>query len=134
MSVFVDTNIIIYHLRGEDPRVAERCRELLAQAEENTVELATSELVIAEAVWVLQSQSGLSRELIRDYLVPVVRLPGLRLPYKQLWPAIFDLYCEKRVDFIDAYNAVMMERAGISEIYSYDKDFDKIASVSRITP
>ena len=69
--------------------------------------------MVAEAVWVLETQSDLTRERIRQHLVPVILLPGLRLPNKQLWPAIFDLYCEKRIDFIDAYNAVMMERAGI---------------------
>lgn len=134
MTAFLDTNVIIYHLRGEDRATADRCRLLLGQAESDAIELVTSELVIAEVVWVLETQAGLSREVIRDYLVPVVRLPGLRLPHKQLWPAIFDLYCEKRIDFIDAYNAVMMKRAAISEIYSYDKDFDKIEGVSRITP
>ncbi len=134
MTVFLDTNVIIYHLRGEDETTARRCRDLFGRAERDEVDLTTSELVIAEAVCVLQAQSGLTRERIRDYLVPIVLLPALRLPNKQLWPAIFDLYCEKRVDLIDAYNAVIMERAGVKEIYSYDKDFDKIDSVSRIMP
>lgn len=134
MSAFLDTNVIIYHLRGEDLRVAERCHQLLARAEDNAVELVTSELVIAEAVWVLQSQSGLPRELIRDYLMPILRMPGLRIPNKSIWPSVFDLFCEKRVDFIDAYNAVAMKRAGVTQIYSYDRDFDKIEGIERLTP
>jgi predicted nucleic-acid-binding protein len=65
---------------------------------------------------------SLSRERVREILGPILRMPGLRLPNKQLWPAILDVYCEKRVDFIDAYNAVMMKRAGVRQVYSYDRD------------
>lgn len=89
---------------------------------------------MAEAVWVLETQADLTRDRIREHLVPITALPGLHLPHKQLWPRIFDLYCEQRIDFIDAYNAVMMERAGVAEIYSYDRDFDKIAGIRRVTP
>jgi predicted nucleic acid-binding protein len=130
----LDTNVIIYHLRGEDEAIASRCRDLLRRAAEDEVDLSTSELVVAEAVWVLETQAELTRDVIRKHLVPITALPGLHLPHKQLWPRIFDLYCEKRVDFIDAYNAVMMERAGVTEIYSYDRDFDKIAGIRRVTP
>jgi len=134
VSVFLDTNIIIYHLTDVDKAKNERSSRLLKQAELNQVDLVATEFVIAEVVWFMQYRLSLGREHIREVLGPILRMPGLRLPNKQLWPVIFDLYCEKRVDFVDAYNAVMMARAGITEIYSYDKDFDKIDSVSRITP
>ena len=134
MSVFLDTNIIIYHITGTDDAKSERCRHLLERAERNDEDLITTELVIAEAVWLMQYRMSLPRERVRDILGPILRMPGLRLPNKQLWPAILDLYCEKRVDFIDAYNAVAMERAGVSQIYSYDRDFDRIEGVERITP
>ena len=134
MSVFLDTNVIIYHLTDVDEAKKERCTLLLERAERNELELAATEFVIAEVVWFMQYRLSLSREHIRDVLGPIVRMPGLRLPNKQLWPAIFDVYCEKRVDFIDAYNAVAMKRAGVTQIYSYDRDFDRIEGVERITP
>jgi predicted nucleic acid-binding protein len=134
VSVFLDTNILIYHLTGIDKAKSERCRELLHLAERNEVDLVASELVIAEAVWLLQYRLALTRERIRDILGPIVRLPGLHLPNKQLWPVIFDVFCEKRVDFVDAYHAVAMKRAGVTQIYSYDKDFDRIEGVQRLTP
>ena len=134
MSIFLDTNVIIYHLTDVDKAKNERCTLLLERAERNEVELFTSEFVIAEVVWFMQYRLSLSREHIREVLGPILRLPGLRLPNKQLWPTILDLYCEKRVDFVDAYSAVAMQRAGITQVYSYDRDFDRIEGVDRITP
>lgn len=134
MPAFLDTNILIHHLTGEDKEKAERCWRLLHSAEQRQVELVTSDLVIAEVVWVLQTRSALSRQRIRDLLLPIVRLPGLRLANKAIWPRIFDLYCDRRVDLIDAYNAVWMDRVGVSQIYSYDTDFDRIEGIERIAP
>ena len=134
MSVFLDTNILIYHLTDVDKAKNERCTLLLERAERNEMELVATEFVIAEVVWFMQYRLSLGREQIRDVLGPILRMPGLRLPNKQLWPTIFDVYCEKRVDFIDAYNAVAMKRAGVTQIYSYDRDFDKIEGIERLTP
>lgn len=36
------------------------------------------------------------------------------------------LYQLKNIDFIDAYNAVLMRTRKIAAIYSYDTDFDKV--------
>jgi len=134
LAAFLDTNILIHHLTGEDAEKAERCRRLLQQAERRRVELVTSDLVIAEVVCVLQTRSSLSRARIRDLLLPILRLSGLRLPNKAAWFRIFDLYCEQRVDLIDAYNAVWMERTGVTRVYSYDADFDRIEGIERIAP
>jgi predicted nucleic acid-binding protein len=134
VTVFLDTNIIVYHLTDVDPSKRVRCSELLRRAERNEIDLHATELTIAEVVWFLQYRLGSAREDVRDALLPIVRMPGLSLPNKLLWPAIFELYCEKRVDFVDAYNAVMMARSSIDEIYSYDRDFDRIGNVTRITP
>lgn len=134
MVAFLDTNVLIYYLAGEDERTAKRCLALLQRAERREVELATSELVLAEVVWVLQSKSKLSRDEIKGRLLPIVELAGLRIPNKQLWRSVFDLYCERRIDFIDAYNAIWMARSGIHQVYSYDKDFDKLQDIERLTP
>ena len=37
-------------------------------------------------------------------------------------------------DFIDAFNAFMLKRDEINEIYSYDKHFDRVDWIKRIEP
>ncbi|MDZ4277692.1 MAG: PIN domain-containing protein [Dehalococcoidia bacterium] len=134
MVALLDTNVLIYHLTKVDREKAERSLRLLRALEERQVELAMSELVVAETVWILESRTRLTPEQIRDALLPITQLPSLRIPNKQLWPHVFDLYCERRIDFVDAYNAAWMERQGMRQVYSYDKDFDRIEGIERITP
>lgn len=133
---FLDANVILRYLLRDDEIKAQHCLELLEKAERREIALHTTDLVIAELVWVLESPDtyNLPRERIRDLLLRVILLPGLKLPGKKLYREIFYLYVDQGVDFIDAYNAVHMEKQRLTQIYSYDSDFDRIAGVSRIEP
>jgi len=59
---------------------------------------------------------------------------GVQLTGKSLCSQAFDLYVEKNVSFADAYSAVYMQSRDLTEIYSWDADFDKIPGLSRIEP
>jgi predicted nucleic acid-binding protein len=135
-QAFLDTNVILRYLLRDDELKAQRCLELLEKAERREINLHTTDLVIAEAVWVLESPTiyNLPRDRIRDLLLPIILLPGLRLPGKKLYRRIFELYIDQNIDFIDAFNAAHMEKHGLARIYSYDSDFDKIAELSRVEP
>jgi predicted nucleic acid-binding protein len=123
-------------LLRDDEIKAQHCLELLEKAERREIALRTTDLVVAELVWVLESPVtyNLPREKVKELLLPVIFLPGLKLPGKKLYRQIFELYVDQGIDFIDAYNAVHMEKQGLTQIYSYDSDFDRIAGVSRVEP
>ena len=133
---FLDANIILRYLLRDDEIKAQHCLQLLEKAEKKEISLRATDLVIAELVWVLESPVtyALPRERIRELLLPVILLPGLKLPGKKLYWQIFDLYSDLGVDFIDAYNAVHMEKQRLTRIYSYDSDFDRIAGIIRVEP
>ena len=128
MARFLDTNILLRYLTGDDEQKASAAYDLLLGVERGEEVVVTSDLVIAETVFTLQSPRGyrLSRELIRERLEPIIGLRGLRLPNKSLYNRVFDLYCKQRISFVDAYNAAYMEVRGLNEIYSYYTDFDRI--------
>lgn len=67
---FVDANVFIRHLTGDDPRKAQACLALFQQAQRNEVRLTTSETVIAEVVYVLSSKNlyNVTRRDIRALL------------------------------------------------------------------
>jgi len=132
----LDTNVILRYLLRDDELKAQRCLELLEKVERREIKLRTTDLVIAEVVWVLESPTtyNLPRDKIRDLLLPIILLPGLRLTGKKLYRRIFELYVDQNIDFTDAYNAAHMERRGLTRIYSYDSDFDRIAGISRVEP
>lgn len=133
---FIDANIFLRHLTRDDPVKAERCYELFKRAQANEVELTTSESVIAEVVYVLSSSKQLyqlSREEIRARLYPLLLLPGLRLAHRKMYLRALDLYALYPIDFEDALAAAQMERQKITEIYSYDRDLDRL-DLRRLEP
>lgn len=136
MPRFLDTNILLRYLTRDDESKARACLALLLRVERGAEVVVTSDLVIAEIVFTLQSprQYDLSRERIRQLLEPIIALRGLRLPRKSLYARVFDLYCEGKISFTDAFVAAYMEARGLSEVYSYDTDFDRVESVHRIEP
>ncbi len=136
MVRFLDTNILLRYLTQDDIAKARACLTLLLRIERGEEVVVTSDLVIAEAVFTLQSprQYGLPRDRIRQLVEPIISLRGLRLPRKALYSRAFDLYCDKSISFVDAYNAAYMESRGVKEIYSYDTDFDRLEEISRIGP
>jgi len=41
---------------------------------------------------------------------------------------------EVNISFTDIFNYCFMVEEGIKEIYSYDKDFDKLEGINRLEP
>ena len=134
MARFLDTNVILRYLTRDDGRKAEAALDLLLRAERGEERLFTSVIVIFEVTYTLAGYYGVPRERIRELLVPIIYLRGLRLPGKRLLRQALDLYCEKRISFADAYNACLVLARGETEVYSYDTDFDRIEGLTRVEP
>ena len=133
---FIDANVFIRHLTGDDPEKAQACLELFQRARRKEIALTTSQAVIAEVVYVLSSKQlyNLSPQEIRALLYPLLSLPGLKLPYRRMYLRALDLYATYQIDFEDALVVAQMERQEISEVYSYDRDFDQVSGIIRLEP
>lgn len=133
---FLDTNIIIRYLTQDNPDQTQRALVLLQQVEAGELLVTTSEAVILEAVFVLSSKTlyNLPRALIQARLSNIITLRGLRLPHKKSYLRALDIYASTNLDFTDALNIAHMERAGISTIISFDRDYDKLAGITRREP
>ena len=135
---FVDTNIFVRHLTASDPKKARACFALIQAIEQGQMQAWTSDLVVAEVVFVLSAKGpnsyGYARADIRDKLLPILNLPALHLPSKGLYGRIFELYTALPIDFIDAYHVALMEASGQLELYSYDAHFDRVSSITRLEP
>lgn len=134
--MFLDANIILRFLTRDDPVKAQRCFELLQRADRGEVQLVTSESVIAEVVYVLSSPRlyHLPPARIRDLLLPIINMRGLRLSPRRLYQRALAVYAGHHVDFEDALTVAHMERRGISEVLSYDQHFDRVEGVVRREP
>lgn len=135
-TAFVDTNIILRYLIGDDPEKMRACYALFKAADNNKLVLTTSESVIAEVVFVLSSKKhyGLSAEEIKKRLMPILVIRGLKLENQSTMKRALDLFPELEIDFEDCLCIAHMERQQLQEIYSYDQDFDHIENVKRMEP
>lgn len=133
---FIDTNIFIRFLTNDDPVKARRCLILFEKVEDKKIILTTTESILSEVVYILSSKSlyKLSPEKIRDLLLPIINLPGLKINFKKTFLNALEIYASSKIDFEDALSAAYMLASDIKEIYSYDRDFDKFSSLKRKEP
>jgi predicted nucleic acid-binding protein len=96
--------------------------------------LVTSTLVIAELIWTLASHYRVAKEQIIEKVTIIVGSAAVQIPDKEIIAEALVIYARKNVDYIDAYNSVLMRQLGLKEIYSYDQDFDKLETVLRLEP
>jgi predicted nucleic-acid-binding protein len=108
------------YLTDDVPDQAEAVEQILKRAAEGKVVLRTNALVIAEIIWTLESYYRLDREEIRDHVLAIINTPGLNVDEAKLITEAVLLCADQSIDFIDAYNACWMRRAGLSYIYTFD--------------
>ena len=119
MTSFLDTNIFIYALSGH-PELGSISKQILKRVEagEKTV---TSTLVLCEVAWVLEAKGSqgdikpvLEKILSYDH-VDVVEVLVDDLVVGAAYISQFG------IDYNDAVNLAIIERLGITKVYSNDK-------------
>ena len=131
---FIDTNIFLRFLTRDDPSRYEKCRDIFKKAMGGEIALATSAMVIAELIWTLLSYYKVLKADVIEKVSIIVATESLHIPEKDRIMDALVLYGRKNIDYIDAYNAISMRHDGLTEIYSYDEDFDAIEGIQRKEP
>jgi predicted nucleic-acid-binding protein len=132
---FVDTNLFIRYLTNDDPTLADRVEQLLDDAAVGSVQLVTTELVMAESVWVLESSYRLTHAQIAPLIRGILATPGMDVINGDLVGKALVMYELQNIDFVDAYIAALMEKQGIKDIYSFDrKHLSRVKTINRKEP
>ena len=76
----------------------------------------------------------MDRTTVSDAALPLSQLPGLAIDHKPVFPVAFDLFSRLAIDFEDACLAALIESRGERRLYSYDRDFDRVAGLERQEP
>lgn len=128
---FLDTNILLRHLRQDDPVLSPKATAILERIESGEFSVRTSDIVIFETVFSLQRSYKVPRDQLAAALLSIIELPGIVLPGKRQYRKIFDLYLNLSLGFADCYHLVLMQRMAMTEVLSFDTDFDKIPDIHR---
>ncbi len=135
MSDFVDANVFIRQLTGDDPGKAQRSLVLFRRTRQGKLSLVTSESVVAEIVFVLsRSTYRVPRAALTAAFRPVLNNPGLGIEPKQSIIAALDLWRDSNLDFEDCLSIEHVRRESLDAIYSYDRDFDRVPGIVRLEP
>jgi predicted nucleic acid-binding protein len=64
----------------------------------------------------------------------ILKTSNIKFRERSIIIEAINFYRDKNINFIDAYNVSYMRAYGIKEVYSFDKDFDKLEDIKRIEP
>jgi len=128
---FVDANVFIYVLVKSPKKDYEISKRILERIE-NGEETATSLAVIQEVVDWLEYNNR--KKEVRSFLTAVnsyLTMNKLLSTWENFLVALDDVDKHK-IDFVDALTLQTMLKNKINEIYSNDKDFDRVQGIKRI--
>jgi predicted nucleic acid-binding protein len=134
--VFLDTNIFLRQLRNDHSQWSPACQQLFRDIEAGKRTAWTTDLAIAEVVYVLESKKHYDQErsAIAEALRALLSLRHLKLNHKKRYERIFTLYTTfPQLSYVDCYHAALVEAEG-TDLYSYDTDFDLIGTIVRKVP
>lgn len=135
-SSFVDTDVVVRLLTGDDPVKQHAAEKLFSKVERGKQSLSAPDTMIADVVYVLASTRlyHLPRHDTCDMLVALIRLPNLPIENKSAVLRALDVFSATNLDFGDAVIISSMRQAGIATVFSFDRDFDHIEGIARSEP
>ncbi len=131
---WVDANIIIRFLTGEPDEQAERAARLFEAVDQGIVSLRLEDVVLAEVVWTLSSYYRMTKAEIASALLELLAAEGLQNPDKPALQVALILFRDRNLDFADALLAARILDARQAQLYSFDRDFDRVPGVRRREP
>jgi predicted nucleic acid-binding protein len=133
---FIDTDVIIRFLTGDDLQKQAAATTLFEQIEQGILTVVAPDTVIADAVYVLSSPRlyHVARDEIRELLTTLVRLPHFQVHNRFCVLRALELYASTKLDFGDILIIASMEQQNSRILYSYDTDFDRIQGIARQEP
>lgn len=133
----LDTNVIVRHFTQDNPDQQLRADAFFHQLATGAASTRLIEGVLVEAVQVLESKNlyDAPRGTIRVWLSGLLRFRGVRIPNKRLYLRALELYATvSLLSFVDCLCVAYAEREDVSTVVTFDRGFDRVASITRLEP
>ena len=129
-QIFVDTNVFLRFFVRDVESLYQKAMELFEKAEKGEAKLETSDIVIAEIVWVLESYYGFSKAEIKEVIDTILDTKNLKVANHTRLKEAIGVYASGKMDFIDAYNISYIKARGYRKVATFDiKHFKNIEGV-----
>jgi len=130
LTAFIDTNVLVRHLTGDPPDLAERATAYLRTERE----LLLTDLVAAETVYVLESFYETPRDQVGEAVRSLVAFDSIVCVDPALLLRAVEVYETDRIDFAEAYLVACAETTGVGMVASFDRSIDRVNTIERIEP
>ena len=136
---FLDANIFIYafykpkgRLTEKQKFMKEKAKEIVRKLIEGKEKFITTVVHISEVANILEK--ALSIEALNSILTTLYSLENLKIVgiTEEEYLIAIELMKKYKVDVNDCLAIYIMKKEGIKEIYSFDKDFNKIEEIRRL--
>lgn len=132
MTYFIDANVFLRVLVGDNKQQFIDCVKLIKAIKENKIEANTSTLVLAEVAWTLGSYYEFKKEKVVRGIRSIVNLRGIKIvdDYNNLLALEhYEKYSVKYIDTLIASNQDIQSKQ--NTIVSYDRDFDSLSVIRK---
>lgn len=133
-ALFCDTNLFVRILTGDPPVQARQAADALQRAASKGLTVILTDVVVAELAYVLTSVYALSVSDAATRISTIIELPGIRVVDEFVLAEALGIWRQGGLDFADAYLAALARNTRDSGVLSFDRDYDRIAGLSRIDP
>lgn len=136
---FLDANIFIYafykpkgRLTEKQKFMKEKAKEIVRKLIEGKEKFITTVVHVSEVANILEK--ALSIEALNSILTTLYSLENLKIVgiTEEEYLIAIELMKKYKVDVNDCLAIYIMKKEGIKEIYSFDKDFNKIEEIRRL--
>ena len=107
--IFIDTNIFLRYFEREDELVYRKTERLFTEIISGNITGISTSLVIAEVIWVLKKFYSWDKEEICNNIELILKTPNIRFKERAILLEAINIYRERNISFIDAYNYSYMK-------------------------
>lgn len=132
LSALIDTNVLVRHLTGDPPEMAERATRFLSISSPG--DLVLVDLVVAEIVYVLESFYKAPRGQVADAVRSIIGFEGITVVDQETLLRAIEIYEVARLDFAEAYLVAVAESAEVDQVVSFDQSIDRMGTVRQVEP
>jgi predicted nucleic acid-binding protein len=133
---FVDASVFVHafikpkrELKPHEIKIKQAAQKIVKRINEGE-KIAISVVNMTEIANILEAHMSLDEALsIEEFLIRIAKLVSVN---KQKYLEAIKIAKEKKVGLNDALTYVIMLKNKIYEIYSFDKDFDKLEGIQRL--
>jgi predicted nucleic acid-binding protein len=130
----VDANVFVRHVRQDHADHSPRATAYLLRIRRGELVAKTTDLVVSETVYVLQSFYHMAKPAIADALLPLIALENLKIPNKARLRKTFAWYVRYNLSFVDASLAVLTQAQQLPAVVSFDRGYDRVPGIRRVEP